>query len=122
MCSDGVVPLIESGVVNGSRKSLHPGKVVAGFVLGSGQLFDFIHDNPVFDFHPTRYVNDPYGIARNDNMIAVNLALQVDLTGQVCADSMGTRPYSGFGGQLDFVRGAARSKGGVRLSRCRPRL
>ncbi len=112
MCSDGVIPLIESRVVNGTRKSLHPGKVVAGFVLGSNRLFDFVHENPAFDFHPTRYVNDPYVIARNDNMIAVNSALQVDLTGQVCADSMGTRPYSGFGGQLDFMRGAGRSKGG----------
>src|SRR5579872_5497732 len=112
MCSDGVIPLIQSGAVNGSRKSLHPGKVVAGFVLGSSELFDFIHENPVFEFHPTRYVNDPYVIARNDRMIAVNSALQVDLTGQVCADSMGTRPYSGFGGQLDFMRGAGRSRGG----------
>jgi acyl-CoA hydrolase len=112
MCSDGVIPLIEAGVVNGSRKSLHRGKVVAGFVLGSQELFDFIHENPAFDFHPTRYVNDPCVIGQNDNMIAVNSALQVDLTGQVCADSMGTRPYSGFGGQLDFMRGAGRSKGG----------
>ena len=112
MCADGVISLIESGVVNGSRKSLHRGKVVAGFVLGSSELFDFIHENPVFEFHPTRYVNDPYVIAQNDRMIAVNSALQVDLTGQVCADSIGTRPYSGFGGQLDFMRGAGRSKGG----------
>jgi acyl-CoA hydrolase len=112
MCSDGVIPLIETGVVNGSKKTLHPGKVVAGFVLGSRELFDFIHDNPVFEFHTTRYVNDPFVIGRNDGMIAVNSALQVDLTGQVCADSMGTRPYSGFGGQLDFMRGAGRSKGG----------
>ena len=112
MCSDGVIALIESGAVNGSRKSVHRGKIVAGFVLGSAELFDFIHENPVFEFHPTRYVNDPYVIAQNDRMIAVNSALQVDLTGQVCADSMGTRPYSGFGGQLDFMRGAGRSKGG----------
>jgi acyl-CoA hydrolase len=112
ICSDGVIPLIESGVVNGSRKTLHRGKVVTGFVLGSEELFDFIHENPAFDFHRTRYVNDPYVIARNDNMMAVNSALQVDLTGQVCADSMGTRPYSGFGGQLDFMRGAGRSRGG----------
>lgn len=112
MCSDGVIPLIESGVVNGSRKTLHRGKVVTGFVLGSQTLFDFIHENPAFDFHPTRYVNDPFVIARNDHMIAVNSALEVDLTGQVCADSIGTRPYSGFGGQLDFMRGAGRSKGG----------
>lgn len=112
MCSDGVIPLIESGVVNGARKRLHRGKSVAGFVLGSRELFDFIHENPAFEFHPTRYVNDPYVIGQNDGMIAVNSALQVDLTGQVCADSLGTRPYSGFGGQLDFMRGAGRSKGG----------
>jgi acyl-CoA hydrolase len=112
MCSDGVIELIESGVVNGSRKTLNRGKIVTGFVLGSQKLFDFVHENPAFDFRPTRYVNDPYVIARNDNMIAVNSALQVDLTGQVCADSVGTQPYSGFGGQLDFMRGAGRAKGG----------
>jgi acyl-CoA hydrolase len=112
MCPDGVVPLIEAGVINGARKTLHPGKVVAGFIFGSQVLFDFIDNNPMFEFHPTSYVNDPFVIAQNDNMVAVNSAIQVDLTGQVCADSIGTRPYSGFGGQLDFVRGAARSKGG----------
>jgi acyl-CoA hydrolase len=112
MCPDGLVPLIESGVINGARKTLHKGKVVAGFILGSQVLFDCVNDNPLFEFHPTRYVNDPFVIAQNDDMIAVNSAIQVDLTGQVCADSIGTRPYSGFGGQLDFVRGAARSKGG----------
>jgi 4-hydroxybutyrate CoA-transferase len=112
MCPDGVVPLIESRVLNGARKTLHPGKVVAGFVLGSRMLLDYIDNNPVFEFHPTQYVNDPFIIAQNDQMIAVNSAIQVDLTGQVCADSIGTRPYSGFGGQLDFMRGAGRSKGG----------
>ena len=112
MCSDGVVPLIESGVINGSRKSLHPGKAVTGFVLGSKVLFDFLHQNPAFEFMPTRYVNDPFVIGQNDNMISINSALQVDVTGQVCSDSIGTRPYSGFGGQLDFVRGAGRSRGG----------
>ncbi len=112
MCSDGVVPLIESGVINGARKSLHPGKAVAGFVLGSKVLFDFLHQNPAFEFRPTGYVNDPFVIAQNDHMISINSALQVDITGQVCSDSIGTRPYSGFGGQLDFIRGAGRSKGG----------
>jgi acyl-CoA hydrolase len=112
MCPDGMVPLIESGVINGARKTLHPGKVVAGFILGSQVLFDCVDNNPAFEFHPTSYVNDPFVIAQNDNMIAINSAIQVDLTGQVCSDSIGTRPYSGFGGQLDFVRGAARSKGG----------
>jgi len=112
MCSDGVVPLIEAGVINGERKTLHRGRVVVGFVLGTAKLFRFLHENPIFEFHPTLYTNDPFIIAQNDNMVAVNSAIQVDLTGQVCADSIGTRPYSGFGGQLDFMRGAARSKGG----------
>ena len=112
MVSDGVIPLIESGVVNGEKKTLHTGKVVAGFVLGTHRLANFIHDNPIFEFHPTSYVNDPFIIAQNDNMIAINSALQIDLTGQVCADSLGTTLYSGIGGQVDFVRGAARSKGG----------
>jgi len=112
MCPDGVVPLIEAGVITGDRKTLHRGKIVAGFVLGTKRIFDFIHNNPIFEFHPTQYTNDPFVIAQNDRMVAINSAIQVDLTGQVCADSMGTTPYSGFGGQLDFVRGAARSKGG----------
>ena len=112
MCPDGVVPLMEAGVINGDRKSLHRGKAVAGFVLGTRRIFDFIHNNPVFEFHPTQYVNDPFVIAQNENMVAINSAIQVDLTGQVCADSIGSTPFSGFGGQLDFIRGAARSKGG----------
>jgi acyl-CoA hydrolase len=112
MCSDGVIPLIQAGVINGARKMLHPGKVVVGFVLGTHRLFEFIHENPTFEFHQTNYVNDPFVIAQHDNMMAVNSAVQVDLTGQVCSDSMGTRPISGFGGQLDFVRGAGRSRGG----------
>jgi 4-hydroxybutyrate CoA-transferase len=112
LCPDGAVPLIEAGVITGDRKTLHRGKIVAGFVLGTKRIFDFIHNNPVFEFHPTQYTNDPFLIAQNDRMVAINSAIQVDLTGQVCADSMGTTPYSGFGGQLDFVRGAARSKGG----------
>jgi acyl-CoA hydrolase len=112
MCPDGVVPLIEAGVITGERKTLHRGKIISGFVLGSKRIFDFIHNNPVFEFHPTQYVNDPYVIAQNDRMVAINSAIQVDLTGQVCADSMGATPYSGFGGQLDFIRGAGRSKGG----------
>ena len=112
MCSDGVIPLVESGVINGERKTLHRGKIVAGFVLGTERLFRFVDRNPIFEFHPIQYVNDPFVIAQNDDMIAVNSAIQVDLTGQVCSDSIGTQPYSGFGGQLDFMRGAARSKGG----------
>jgi acyl-CoA hydrolase len=113
MCSDGVIDLMESGVLNGERKSLHRGKVVLSFVLGSRRLFDFIRENPSFEFRSISYTNDPFVVAQNDRMVAINSAIQVDLTGQVCADSMGTTPYSGFGGQLDFIRGAARSKGGV---------
>ena len=112
MCSDGVIDLIECGAINGQMKSLHRGKVVVGFVLGTRRLFEYMHENPVFELHPTHYVNDPFVIAQNERMIAVNSAIEIDMTGQVCADSIGTRPYSGFGGQVDFVRGAARSKGG----------
>jgi len=112
MFSDGVIPLIESGVLNGAHKTLKPGKLVAGFVLGTRRLFDFINDNPIFEFHPIRYVNDPFVIAQNDKMIAINSAIEVTLTGQVSSDSIGTRVYSGFGGQVDFIRGAARSRGG----------
>jgi 4-hydroxybutyrate CoA-transferase len=113
MVPDGIIELMDSGVVNGERKSLHRGKVVAAFVLGTRQLFDFIDDNPGFEFRSVSYTNDPFVVAQNDRMVAINSALQVDLTGQVCADSIGTRPYSGFGGQIDFIRGAARSRGGV---------
>jgi 4-hydroxybutyrate CoA-transferase len=113
MLSDSVIPLIESGVINGERKSLHRGKAVVAFVLGKKQLFDFLHENPIFEFRPICYTNDPFVVAQNDRMVAINSALQIDLTGQVCADSLGTRPYSGFGGQIDFIRGAARSSGGV---------
>ena len=113
MVPDGVIELMERGVINGARKTLLRGKAVAAFVLGTQRLFDFIHDNPAFEFRLIQFTNDPFVVARNDRMVAINSAIQVDLTGQVCADSMGTRPYSGFGGQLDFIRGAARSKGGV---------
>jgi 4-hydroxybutyrate CoA-transferase len=107
-----VIDLIEAGVLTGERKNIHRGKIVVGFVLGTKRLFTFLHENPIFELHPTYYTNDPYIIAHNDRMIAINSAIEVDLTGQVCADSIGTRPYSGFGGQVDFIRGAARSKGG----------
>ena len=113
MIPDGVIELMESGVINGERKTLHRGKAVTSFVLGTKRLFDYIRDNPVFEFRPLAYTNDPFVVAQNERMVAINSALQVDLTGQVCADSLGTKPYSGFGGQLDFIRGAARSKGGV---------
>jgi acyl-CoA hydrolase len=113
MVADGVIELIQKGVINNEKKSIHPHKVISGFVLGTKRLFDFIDNNPVFEFHPTAYTNDPFVIAQNDRMVAINAALEVDLTGQVCADSMGTTPYSGIGGQVDFIRGAARSKGGI---------
>ena len=112
LVSDGVMPLIEAGVLTGARKNFKPRKVIAGFVLGTKNMFDFVNDNPIFEFHPTAYTNDPVFIARNDNMVAINSALQVDLTGQVCSDSIGNRFYSGIGGQVDFLRGASRSKGG----------
>ncbi|MGQ9909866.1 MAG: acetyl-CoA hydrolase/transferase family protein [Candidatus Flexifilum sp.] len=110
--SDGVVDLVEAGVITNAAKTLHPGKIIAGFVLGTQRLYDFINDNPVVELHPTEYVNDPFRIAQNDKMVAINSALEVDLTGQVCADSIGHQFYSGVGGQVDFIRGAARSKGG----------
>jgi acyl-CoA hydrolase len=113
MVPDGAIDLIRDGVVTGDRKTLHPGKVISGFVLGSQRLFDFIDNNPIFEFHRTAYCNDPSIIARNDRMVAINSAIEVDLTGQVCSDSMGRTPYSGIGGQVDFLRGAARSKDGV---------
>ncbi len=112
LISDNAIPLIEAGVITGNRKSYKPRKIILGFVLGTQRLFSFVNENPIFEFHPTSYTNDPWRIARNDNMVAVNSALQIDLTGQVCADSMGTSFYSGIGGQVDFIRGTARSKGG----------
>jgi acyl-CoA hydrolase len=113
MVPDSVVELMRMGVINNERKSIHPRKVIAGFVLGTKLLFDFLDNNPSFEFHRTAYANDPFIIAQNDRMVALNSAIEVDLTGQVCADSMGHTPYSGIGGQVDFLRGAARSKGGM---------
>lgn len=112
MVSDNVIPLIESGVINGRRKTIHPRKIILGFVLGSKHLFDYVDENPIFEFHPTAYTNNPWLIRQNDRMAAINSALEVDLTGQVCADSIGTYFYSGIGGQVDFLRGAAGSRGG----------
>lgn len=112
MVSDGIVDAIESGIVTNSRKNFHPGKVIATFSLGTRQLYEYLHNNPVFEFHPVDYTNDPFVAAQNDGIIAINSALEVDLTGQVCSDSIGYQIYSGFGGQVDFIRGAARSKGG----------
>jgi 4-hydroxybutyrate CoA-transferase len=112
LVSDGVIPLIEAGVISGARKNLLPRKIVLGFILGTRRLFDYVNENPVFEFRPNAFTNDPMQIARNERMVAINSALQVDLTGQICADSIGTYFYSGIGGQVDFLRGASRSKGG----------
>ena len=112
LVSDGVIPLIEAGVLTGERKNFKPRKIILGFALGTKRLFDFVDNNPIFEFHPTAYTNDPALIARNDKMVAINSALEVDLTGQVCSDSIGSRFYSGIGGQVDFLRGSSRSKGG----------
>jgi 4-hydroxybutyrate CoA-transferase len=111
--SDGVIDLFEAGVLTNARKTLHPGKMVAGFILGTRRLYDWVDDNPLIELHPTEYVNDPFVIAQNDRQVALNSAIEVDLTGQVCADSIGPKLYSGVGGQLDFIYGASRSKGGV---------
>lgn len=111
--SDGVIDMVEQGVITCSRKTFHPGKIVSGFLFGTKRLYEFVHNNPLIEMHPTDYVNDPFNIAQNDKMVAINSAVEVDLTGQVCADSIGARFYSGVGGQVDFIRGAARSKGGL---------
>jgi acyl-CoA hydrolase len=112
LVSDGVMPLIEAGVLTGARKNFKPRKIIVGFVLGTKRMFEFVDNNPIFEFHPTAYTNHPASIARNDNMVAINSALQIDLTGQVCSDSIGNQFYSGIGGQVDFLKGASYSKGG----------
>jgi acetyl-CoA hydrolase len=111
--SDGVIDLVNAGVITSANKSLHPGKIIAGFMLGSKNLYEWADDNPLIEMHRTEYVNDPFVIAQNERMVAINSAIEVDLTGQVCADSIGPKLYSGVGGQLDFIYGASRSKGGV---------
>jgi len=113
LISDGVIDLVEAGVLTNARKTLHPGKIIIGFILGSKRLYDWVNDNPLCEFHRTEYVNDPFVIAQNERMVAINSAIEVDLTGQVCADSIGPKFFSGIGGQLDFIYGASRSKGGV---------
>ena len=113
LMSDAVIGLAEAGVINGSRKSLHPGKLVSGFAMGTQRLYDWIDGNESLEFHRTEYVNNPQVIAQNDRMVAINSALQVDLTGQICPDSIGPRLYSGAGGQLDFIYGAALAKDGM---------
>jgi len=112
MFSDGVVDLVEAGVITNRRKHVHPGRTVTSFVVGTTRLYDFVHDNPFVEFHPCDRTNDTAIIRKNDAVVAINSALEVDLSGQVCADSIGFRIYSGIGGQMDFLRGSALSKGG----------
>ncbi len=112
MISDGVIDLVESGVINGRRKKIHPGKIVVAFIIGSRRLYDFVDDNPLVAALDIGYVNDPTVIRRNPKMTAINSAIEVDLTGQVCADSIGGKLYSGVGGQVDYIRGASLSEGG----------
>ncbi len=112
MFSDRVVDLVERGVITNRFKRIHPNRITTGFVNGTKRLYDFVHDNPTVEFHPSDRVNDTALIRQNDKMIAINSALEIDLTGQVCADSLGHRIYSGIGGQMDFIHGAALSNGG----------
>lgn len=112
MFSDGVVELVEAGVITNKAKTIHKGKIVSNFLMGTRRLYDFVHNNPIIELYPVSYTNDPFVIAQNPKMVSINSALQVDLTGQVCADAIGTMQYSGVGGQVDFVRGASRSPGG----------
>jgi len=112
MVSDGVIEAIDEGIITGAKKTFHPNKVILTFLLGSERLYDYVDNNPVFEAHPTDYTNHPFNVSQNENMIAINSAIEVDISGQVCSDSIGTYIYSGFGGQVDFIRGAAHSKGG----------
>ncbi len=113
LISDGIIDLVERGVINGARKTIHQGKIIAGFLLGSKRLYKWVDNFPIIELYRTEYVNNPFVIARNDRMVAMNSALEIDLTGQVCADSIGPKFYSGVGGQLDFIYGAAMSNGGL---------
>ncbi len=112
MFADGVLPLVEAGVINGANKGIDKGKMVSTFLMGSQRVYDFIDDNPMVRMMDVAYTNCPHNIAKNDKVTAINSALQVDITGQVCADSLGTKHYSGVGGQVDFIYGASMSKGG----------
>lgn len=112
MCSDGIIDLVEKDIINNTKKRIHPYKSVTGFAVGTRRLYDYVHDNPAFVFLDIDYVNDPHVIRRNPKVVAINSAIEVDLTGQVCADSIGSMQYSGIGGQMDFMRGAALSEGG----------
>ena len=112
MFSDGILALLESGVITNQKKGINRGKIISGFAMGSKRLYEYLDNNPLFEFHPSHYTNDPFLIAQNHKMTAINSAIQVDLSGQVCADSMGHKIYSGIGGQVDFIRGAARASQG----------
>lgn len=112
MFSDGVIELVENGVINGRAKTLHPGKIVCSFIMGTNRLYEFVDDNPLVEFYTVDYTNDPYIIGQHDKLISINSAIQVDLLGQVCADTIGYKQFSAVGGQVDFVRGASRSRGG----------
>lgn len=113
MFADGILPLVEAGVINNQKKGFHRGKIISGFCMGSEELYQAIDNNPFYEFHPNHYTNDATIIAQNHKMTAINSAIEVDLTGQVCADSIGEYIYSGIGGQVDFIRGAARCPNGV---------
>jgi acyl-CoA hydrolase/GNAT superfamily N-acetyltransferase len=112
MFNDAIIPLVDKGVINGSHKSINRGRITASFCLGTRKLYDYIHENTIFEFRPSEYVNDPFIIAQHNKMVAINVALEVDMTGQVCSDSIGYNFYSGVGGQVDFNRGAVRAKEG----------
>ncbi len=112
MVSDGIMKALEHGVITNQKKTLHQGKVIATFVLGTENLYDYVDNNPFFELHPCSYTNDPFIVSQNERMVAINSAIELDLTGQICSDSIGSKIYSGFGGQVDFIRGAAYSKGG----------
>ncbi len=115
LLTDSVMRLVESGVVTCKRKNFNPGKIIASFAMGTARFYAWLHENPMVEMHPVEYVNDPFIIARNDNMVTINSAIAVDLLGQVAADTIGPRQYSGVGGQVDFVRGAAHSRGGKNI-------
>ena len=112
MFSDGVVELAEAGNITNQKKTLHRGQSVATFLMGTRRLYDYVDNNPAVAMYPVQYVNDPYVIAQNDNLVSINSCVEVDLQGQVCAEAIGLRQISGIGGQMDFVRGANLSKGG----------
>lgn len=112
MFSDGIIPLVEQEVINCSKKTLHPNKIISTFMMGTKDLYKWVDDNPLIEMHPEQYVNDPWVIARNNKLVSINSALQVDILGQVAADTIGPKQFSGVGGQVDFIRGAKRSIGG----------